>query len=442
EPKYGVISQFPVMDWPEDRFRPNNFKSPRSFEHFEAGYLKFGLKRYQIMVELTASHRTGVHRYTFPPAENNAKVLLDLAHILSFGLSARYESAAITCLSYNQIKGVGRYRGGWNSDGPYRVFFCSQFNVNATNYETWWNDRINENTTSYIGVSFVDKIGAILTFDTTKNPVIVSRVGISFISDDQACENAENEVPNWNFEKTRQEAVNIWNKALGRIFVKGGTINVTESFYSNLYRTMIIPSDRTGENPNWKSIDKKGNPMPYYEDFYTLWDTFRTTNPLFTLFQPERAVDITNSLVDIYVHDDYMPDGRSGSWNGITQGGSNADMVVAETYLKNLDVSGKIDWGLAYSALIKDAEVDPWDMGLVEGRLYLTDYKKYGYIPFPYDGETGYANAQCSRTLEYSANDYSISLVAKGLGKIDDYIKYKKRARSWENLWCSNKTYN
>ncbi|CAG8472044.1 7447_t:CDS:10 [Cetraspora pellucida] len=442
EPKYGVISQLPVMDWPDDKLRLDGYSSKRSFEHFEVGYSKFGLKRYKIMVELTASHRTGVHRYTFPPSENDAKVILDLSHILSFGWSARYESAAITSISHNQIKGAGRYKGGWNSDGQYSVFFCSQFNVNATNYATWWNNRINKNTSSYIGVSFVDKIGAILTFDTIKNPVIVSRVGISFISDDQACESAESEVPDWDFDKAKEDAVNAWNKELGRIKVSGGTINVTESFYSSLYRTMIIPSDRTGENPDWKSVDKKGNPIPYYEDFYTLWDTFRTTNPLFTLFQPERAVDITRSLIDTYVHDGYMPDGRSGSWNGITQGGSNADMVVAETYLKNLDVSGKIDWELAYKALIKDAEVDPWEKGLAEGRLYLTDYKKYGYIPFPDDGKTGYANAQCSRTLEYSANDYSISLVSQGLGKINDYIKYRKRATSWENLWCTEKVYD
>ncbi|CAG8546785.1 14345_t:CDS:10, partial [Dentiscutata heterogama] len=360
EPKYGVISQLPMMDRPEDNLRLDSYSSERSFEHFEVGYLKFGLKRYQIMVELTASRRNGVHRYTFPPAENNAKVILDLGHILSFGLSARYESAAITSISHNNVKGVGRYKGGWNSVGQYKVFFCSQFNVNTTNYETWWNNRINENTSSYIGVSFVDKIA------------------------DQACESAESEVPNWDFDKTKEEAVKAWNKELGRIFVSGGSINVMESFYSNLYRTMIIPSDRTGENPDWVSFDKKGNPIPYYEDFYTL----------------------------------------------------------AETYLKNLDISGKIDWELAYNALIKDAEIDPWEKGLSEGRLYLTDYKKYGYIPFPDDGKTGYANAQCSRTLEYSANDYSISLVAKGLGKIDDFIKYKKRASSWENLWCSDKIYD
>ncbi|CAG8492480.1 13429_t:CDS:10 [Dentiscutata heterogama] len=428
EPKYGVISQFPVVDLPENKFSINDYFSERSFEHFEVGYSKFGLKRYNITVELTASHRVGLHRYTFPSTENNSKVILDLSHILSFGWGyiATFEEGAIISLSLNQIKGVGQYRGGWNSNGPYRVYFCSKFNVNATEQATWWNNRIDKNTTSCVGTSGV-KIGAILTFDTIKNPIIISKVGISFISADQACDNAKSEIPDWDFDIVKQKAVDSWDNELGKIRVEGGDKNLTKIFYSGLYRTMLIPSNRTGENPMWKSIDKNSNLVPYYEDFYTL---------------SQRAVDIARSLIDIYENVGYMPDGRSGSWNGITQGGSNADMVIAETYLKKIDINGKIDWNIAYEALLKDAEIDPWEQGLFQGRLHLTDYKKYGYIPSPYDRDLGYINSPCSRTLEYSANDYSISLVAKGLGKNDDYIKYKNRATSWENLWCSNITYN
>ncbi|RIB24550.1 glycosyl hydrolase family 92 protein [Gigaspora rosea] len=441
EPKHGVISQFPVVDWPDNTIRINDYSSKRSFEHFEVGYSKFGLERYSIMVELTATHRAGLHRYTFPPTENSSKVILDLSHILSFGwgLGSRFEGGAIISLSLNQIKGVGEYRGGWNNDGPYRVYFCSQFNVNATEQATWWNQRIDKNMTSCVGTSG-DKVGAILTFDTIKNPVIISGVGISFISADQACNNSENEIPDWDFDLVKQKAVDAWDNELRKIRVESNDKNLTKIFYSGLYRTMIIPSDRTGENPAWKSVDRYGKLVPYYEDFYTLWDTFRTTNPLFTLFQSQRAVDITRSLIDIYENVGYMPDGRSGSWNGITQGGSNADMIIAETYLKKIDINDKIDWNIAYEALLKDAEVDPWEQGLFQGRLYLADYKTYGYIPSPYDRNIGYINCPSSRTLEYSANDYSISLVAKG--KINDYIKYKNRATSWENLWCPNITYD
>ncbi|CAG8706784.1 6093_t:CDS:10, partial [Gigaspora margarita] len=422
EPKYGVISQFPVIDSPESPLDLNSFSSERSFEHFEVGYSKFGLKRYNIVVELTASRRTGLHRYTFPPTENDAKIILDIPHNLI----------------------VQNYGGGWNRGGPYVVYFCSQFNTNATGFKKWDGggyyqgfhhfDDVKEDFSRSVG-------GGILTFNTTENPVIISRVGISFISTDQACKSAESEIPDWDFENTKQEAINAWQTELEKLFVEGETDEFKTIFYSSLYRTMIIPSNRTGENPKWESFDNDGKLIPHYGDFYTLWDTFRTTNPLFTLFQQERVIDITRSLIDIYKNEGFMPDGRSGLSNGITQGGSNADMVVAEAYLKKLG-TGIIDWDLAYEALIKDAEIDPQGRGLYEGRLSLSNYKKYGYIPFRGSLISTYAYSPCSRTIEYSANDYSIGLVAKEMGKYDDYIKYKNRARSWENLWYPNLTFD
>ncbi|KAF0543576.1 glycoside hydrolase family 92 protein [Gigaspora margarita] len=416
EPKYGVISQFPVIDSPESPLDLNSFSSERSFEHFEVGYSKFGLKRYNIVVELTASRRTGLHRYTFPPTENDAKIILDIPHNLivqNYGFTHQYHGGSIESISVNEIKGAGRYSGGWNRGGPYIVYFCSQFNTNATGFKKWDGggyyqgfhhfDDVKEDFSRSVG-------GGILTFNTTENPVIISRVGISFISTDQACKSAESEIPDWDFENTKQEAINAWQTELEKIFVEGETDEFKTIFYSSLYRTMIIPSNRT-------------------------------TNPLFTLFQQERAIDITRSLIDIYKNEGFMPDGRSGLSNGITQGGSNADMVVAEAYLKKLG-TGIIDWDLAYEALIKDAEIDPQGRGLYEGRLSLSNYKKYGYIPFRGSLISTYAYSPCSRTIEYSANDYSIGLVAKEMGKYDDYIKYKNRARSWENLWYPNLTFD
>ncbi|CAG8807382.1 20936_t:CDS:10, partial [Gigaspora margarita] len=416
EPKYGVISQYPVV-MSLDELNLHSYSSVRSFEKFELGYAKFGLKSYDIMVELTAGRRTGFHRYTFPPS-HNAQVIVDLSHILTQGYGSRWINGAIYSVSYNQIKGIGQYTGGWNNGGPYKVYFCSQFDTNATGFATFWDGTITNGSTYQVGGNDFS-LGAILTFDTSRNPVIQSRVGISFISADQACKSAETEVPDFDFNVTQQSVVDAWERELSRIRIDGESTDLQKIFYSSLYRTMIMPSDRTGENPNWSSFDNYGRPIPNYDDFYALWDTFRTTNPLFTLFQPERAVDIVRSLIDIYEHVGYMPDGRSGMYNGITQGGSNADMLVAELYLKKLGMY-TINWKLAYEALLKDAEVDPWEQGLYEGRLFLSNYKEIGYIPSPVHRRTAYAINPCSRTLEYSANDYSIALMAKEpeIGKI------------------------
>ncbi|CAG8556005.1 16870_t:CDS:10, partial [Cetraspora pellucida] len=392
EPKYGVISQYPVVI-PLDELNLNYYSSARSFEEFELGYAKFGLESYNVMIELTAGRRTGLHRYTFPPSEH-AHVIIDLAHILTQGYGSRWINGAIYSVSHNQVKGIGQYTGGWNNGGPYKVYFCSQFDTNATGFATFWDGSITNGSTHQVGGNDFS-LGAILTFDTYENPVIQSRVGISFISADQACKSAETEVPDFDFNATQQSVVDAWERELSRIRVDGGSTDLQRIFYSSLYRTMIMP---------------------------------------------KRAIDIVRSLIDIYQHVGYMPDGRSGMYNGITQGGSNADMLVAELYLKKLGMY-TIDWKLAYEALLKDAEVDPWEQGLYEGRLFLTNYKELGYIPSPVHRRTAYAINPCSRTLEYSANDYSIALMAKAMKKYDDYIKYKKRARNWENLWYSNKTY-
>ncbi|CAG8503637.1 13364_t:CDS:2 [Racocetra fulgida] len=270
ESKYGVISQFPVIDSPADPLNLNNFNSERSFEHFEVGYSKFGLKRYNITVELAASKRTGLHRYTFPPTKNNVKIIIDLPHNLH----------------------VLTYAGGWNQGGPYIVYFCSQFNVDAIEFATWTSDNPYYQGQIYFdGNTYFGKInGAILTFNATKNPVIKSRVGISFISADQACLNAESEIPDWNFEKTVQETVNAWQTELEKIYVEGAT-----------------------------------------DDFKTIFYT----------------VDIVRSLIDTYQNEGYMPDGRSGLENGITQGGSNGDMVV-NLWNPNITFNGKYDELLFY----------------------------------------------------------------------------------------------
>ncbi|CAG8575968.1 11793_t:CDS:10, partial [Acaulospora morrowiae] len=485
EPKYGVISQFPITTFSPSHLTSYSresfplklnyriYKSPRSFEHFEVGYMRFGLKRYNVTVELTASRRAALHRYTFP-IENDGKkvdahVILDLSHILTQGGSSRYLGGTIYSLTPTQITGVGLYAGGWNEGIEYKVYFCSQFDQKASKYSTWWNGMVSSNVTfvnSYNAPYDRVPTGALMSFnlensscksDETENCgsneelVVKSRVGISFISAKQACLNAQEEIPNWDFEKTKKHAVDAWERELKKIKVKGEVRNnLKKIFYSGIYRTMIMPSDRTGENPKWTSYDSEGNIVPNYDDFYTLWDTFRqlytqSSIPLFTLFQQHRVIDIAKSLIDIYQHEGYMPDGRSGMSNGITQGGSNCDMVISEIYLKNLssfsynNQPSPINWTVAYDALLKDAEVDPFYRGLFEGRMYLSDYKRFRYIPTPDNYEIRYAYVPCSRTLEYATNDWSIALVAKGMNRTEDYRKYGERARNWENLWCANK---
>jgi putative alpha-1,2-mannosidase len=134
-------------------------------------------------------------------------------------------------------------------------------------------------------------------------------------------------------------------------------------------------------------------------------------------------------LIDIYRHDGFLPDGRSGNYNGLSQGGSNADNVLADAYIKGL--RDGINWTDGYAALLKDAEVIP-DLRFKdkEGRAALADWKSLGYVSQD-------RNERCiSRTVEYAANDFAISRVAAGLGLASDEEKYLHRAAGWQRTWA------
>lgn len=172
-----------------------------------------------------------------------------------------------------------------------------------------------------------------------------------------------------------------------------------------------MPTDMTGENPLWKSN------KPHFWDHYCLWDVFRSVMPLYTLIVPEQQERIVQSLLDIYDHRGWLPDAWLAGGYGCMQGGSNADVVLADAVVKGLK---GFDIGKVYEAIKKDAEVASDNPGLY-GR-YLNDYLKYGYCT------KSVGSGSCSRTLEYAYNDFCISQVAKKLGKDDDYQKYIKRS--------------
>jgi predicted alpha-1,2-mannosidase len=249
------------------------------------------------------------------------------------------------------------------------------------------------------------------------------KVGISFISAEQAKENVQKEIPGWNFATVRDASVSLWNSELSKLNLIGATDSQRRQLYTAMYHVMLMPTDRTGENPGWTSTE------PYYDDYYCIWDTYRTSSPLLTLISPDRQRDLIRSLIDIYRHTGYMPDARSGNDNGRTQGGSNANVVIADAYVKGLT---GIDYQTAFAAMIHDAEVPPADPQK-EGRGGLKDYNEKGYITLA-DERSG------SRTAEYSYDDFAISEVACGLGKKKEAALYASRTHNFENLWDKDMT--
>ena len=197
---------------------------------------------------------------------------------------------------------------------------------------------------------------------------------------------------------------------------KGVRIEERRIFYTSLFRSHQMPHDLT-EKTWWRSSE------PHYEDFYTLWDTFRTLHPLFTLIEPEKQRDMVRSLLDTYRHTGWLPDARVAGANGLVQGGSNGDVVIADALVKGIT---DIDYNLAYEALLKDAEQQSPDT-LNEGRE-LRDYKTLGYMSLS-------RSRSASRTLEYSYEDFAIAEVAERLGHSQEAAKYLARSGNWKHLW-------
>ena len=412
--KYGNILLMPLTG-PLDLHNQN---SPRIDEENHPGYYAATLTRYNIRAELTATRRVGLQRYTFPAARE-AHLTVDVAHCLNQGAdreAQRFLGGEMRILSNREAEGVGRYAGGWNMGREYRVYFAIVLDTPALSAATWSGGE----PTGALQAASSDgrSLGAAFHFHTHAGEVVRVKVGISFVSTEQARQNIREEAAGWDFDAAHAASVRSWNQALGVIRIHGATPSKLRQFYTALYHTMLMPSDRTGENPDWQSSE------PYYDDYYAVWDTFRSSGPLLTLIASGRQRDMIRSLIDIYRHTGYMPDARSGNDNGRTQGGSNADVLVADAFIKGLD---GIDYATAYQAMLKDATVPPADPHR-EGRGGIEEYNAKGYLTL--------ANERSgSRTVEYAYDDFAIAEVACGLHHTVEANLFAARAHNWENLW-------
>lgn len=416
-PKYGNVLVTPFGDGMD---RVNHYDY-REYETIRLGYYDTQFKQNGIRTEITTANRASFYRFTYP--EDSLKSLaVDAGFFLGENPvpdareAQQFVGSEIQVLSDHEVAGYTRIRGGWNNGKAYTVYFYAETDRPFVQSLTWKGDRITEAQSQY---DSAEKTGALLRF--AKNDKVVQlKVGISFLSMQKAKFNAHFEIPHWSFEKVHQDLLGQWEQLFQKIEIDPSTpLAKKRMFYTGLYHTMLMPVDRTGENPLWS------DPEPYYDDFYAIWDTYRSSSPLITLIDPKREADIVRSLVNIYKRDGYMPDARSGNSNGRTQGGSNAEIVIADAFVKGLK---GIDYELALEAMLKDATVPPGGNEEAEGRGGLIPYLELGYIPHGID-RAG------NRTVEYSYCDYAIALVAKGLGKEDLYQRYLKQSENWKNLW-------
>ncbi|XXH03797.1 hypothetical protein Hte_010203 [Hypoxylon texense] len=451
-PTYGLIPQMPLTTLEGVNVLDNiTYMQPRICEDVaQVGYYKTQLQN-GVTAEMSASMHAGIMKYTYPEDADGRFVLVDLSHFIpSTGKKEQWYSNGKLERSDDgtSYSGYGVYREGWAWGGDYRVYFCAQFD-SAPSQSQLFSGKATDpywpNTTDVkpsftnrtwieggtVGYQYADRIGALFEFPSNVTTV-KSKVGLSWVSTDKACQFLD-EIPHWNIEEVRDAAKETWNAdVLSTIDITTTNETQLEMFYTAMYHSHLLPSNRTGENPYWDSGE------PYYDDFYTIWDTFRCLHPLLTLIKPKAQIEIVRAMIDIWRFERFMPEGRSHNHNGRVQGGSNSDNVLADAYVKGL--RGGINWTDGYAAMKTNAEVQPYNNldfedptgSTKEGRGALQEWKQYGYVT-PSRGRC------LSKTVEYSLNDFSLYQVAQGEAP-DDVVKYLNRSAGWQKTWAPDVT--
>lgn len=390
---------------------------------------------------MTVTHHVALYHITFQDHETSGSPLL-LVDLSDLSGSRTNGSLSIDS-STGRISGNGTFLPSFGV-GVYTAHFCADFaGASIRDFGMYLFDEVllSRTNLNVTGDESSMPAAAWVRFQGPSSEAkILARVGISFISVDRACHNAEDEVPDFDFQAVSIAAEKAWEESLGTVqILPGPGLDSTFQtiFWSGLYRASLSPQDYTNENPLWHSSE------PYFDSYYCIWDSFRSTHPLLTITNPTIQTRMVRSLIDIYRHEGWLPDCRMSLCKGYTQGGSNADVVIADLYMKLGSVASGIDWSTAYEAVIKDAEVEP-DNWAVQGRGQLDAWKSLHYIPTQDQdsSDEGPITRSISRTVEYAYNDFCISQMAQSLGSREDHHKYLQRATFWKYFTtlttCSN----
>ena len=280
--------------------------------------------------------------------------------------------------------------------------------------------------------------GAAAFFDLRPGDVVQARIGTSFTSVDEARRNLKAEIPGWDFDKVAADARAAWNTALDRIRIEADHQH-QQMFYTALYHAMLLPrvfSDVDGSYPGFASEGKTETAKGYtqYMDF-SLWDTFRTVHPLFTILEPDRELDMVKSLLAMGQQGGFLP--IYPAWNNYTSEmiGDHADAVIVDAYVKGIR---GFDAEEAYRLMRKNAMESPPTHELYvdgRGRRALDSYLKYGYVPLE-DGvpDAFHKKEQVSRTLEYAYDDWLVGEMAAALGHTDDAKLFHQRGQNYRNV--------
>lgn len=382
---------------PKKRVYQSSFK--HSSEKASPGYYSVILDDYKIKVELTATIRAGLHKYTFPETKEAAVIL-------------KLGNGSLT-VNDNEISGS---KGG-------KVFFVAEFSKPVKSFNISNNNKIIAETQIINGKN----INCIFNFETQKEEEILLKVGISMVSVEGARNNLEKELSGWDFNEVRENAKNAWNNELGKIEVEGGTKTEQTIFYTSLYHAMLHPNIYMDVDRKYRSTNGKIYTAKNFDNYtnFSLWDTFRALHPLYTIINRKLTSQFIRTFLERYDHNGRMLimefDGVEGEQPPMI--GYHSLSVLADAYVKGIR---GYDIPKAYEAMKKLTN----DLDRKGKQLYLD----YGFIPSDLKGQN------VSRTLEYSYDDWCVTRLAKDFNN-EDLVYYTQRGDFYKNLFSNDENF-
>jgi predicted alpha-1,2-mannosidase len=412
----GAAGSGPQLNEHSQAHPGHGYRSRFTAERARPGYYSVHLTDHDILAELTATMRAGLHRYTFHKS-GSGHLLLDFTHGYHFGKDPlKITDAQLRLVGNDTIVG-GRRAYEWAS-GRY-LYFALKVSRPFSQATLYSEDVAAPSGTGELKGTHLK---AALHFDDVAKQPLLVKVGISAVDIDGALRNLDAEIPAWEFEQVQQAAADAWEHELSRIRVASSSERTLKVFYSSLYHTMMAPTLFSDVDGRYRGMDLAIHQLEQGQhnySTYSLWDTYRALHPLYTLYQPERVPDLVNGLVRMAAE---SPEGPP-VWplQGVETGcmiGYHSAVVIAEAQAKGFT---GIDYARAWPIYRKRAMQDDY--------RGLTYYRKLGYIPSDKEPEA------TSKTLEYAYDDWAVAHMADAAGEKDLGDALRRRSRNYRHVF-------
>jgi predicted alpha-1,2-mannosidase len=438
------IPVLPVAGEFRGHLGPGKYGSKYSHENetVKPGYHQVLLADYNIDAELTSTTRVGFHRYTFEDP-GMSHILFDFTTVL--GPSAT-RSGYVRKISNSELEGYAVMEANIRRPKPVTVFFAAEFDKPFEFFGGWKEGRLIDVKDVIEGKA----TGAYVSFTAAAREVRQMKVGISYVSTEQARLNLDTELPHWDFDRVVLESAGEWNRWLSRIEIEGGTEKEQRRFYTDLWKAlqgrrivsdvngkyldMTGPEPRTGQIPT----DENGNPLFNHHSSDSFWGAQWNLNTLWHLVYPEVTASFVNSMLLMYDDGGLIPRGPSGGNYTFVMTGASSTPFIVSAYMKGI---GGFDVKKAYEGMRKNHLPG----GLMSKAGYehntfigggIESYIEKGYIPYPLTEKNyGFHQRGSGQTLEYAYQDWALAQMAKKLGYTEDYKIFSARALNYRNIF-------